>query len=57
MQKGYTDIHRFSAMGFRFSRSKGVVGDCESEGSWRQNSGLTDRNHIEAVNEGKTAIL
>ena len=38
------------------AKSKGVVGDCESEGSWRQNSGLTDRNHIEAVNEGKTAI-
>ena len=28
------------------ANSKGVVGDCESEGSWRQNSGLTNRNHI-----------
>ena len=28
------------------AKTKGVVGDCESEGRWRQISGLTNRNHI-----------
>jgi hypothetical protein len=30
------------------ANSKGVVGDCESEGSWRQTFAPTNRNHIEA---------
>ena len=28
------------------AKTKGVVGDRESEGRWRQISGLTNRNHI-----------
>lgn len=28
------------------AKTKGVVGDCESEGRWRQISGLTNRNHM-----------
>ena len=28
------------------AKTKGVVGDYESEGRWRQISGLTNRNHI-----------
>jgi len=28
------------------ARSKGVAGDCESERSWRQTFGPTDRNCI-----------
>ena len=28
------------------AKTKGVVGDHESEGRWRQISGLTNRNHI-----------
>ena len=28
------------------AKTKGVVGDCESERRWRQISGLTNRNHI-----------
>jgi len=28
------------------AKSKGVHREVESEGSWRQNSGLTNRNHI-----------
>ncbi|WP_409227374.1 hypothetical protein [Gudongella sp. SC589] len=31
------------------AKSKGVLGDEESEGSWRQNSGLTNRNHIRQI--------
>ena len=28
------------------AKTKGVVGDHESEGRWRQISGLTNRNHM-----------
>ena len=37
------------------AKVKGVHREVESEGRRRQNSGLTDRNRIEAVSEGKTA--
>ena len=37
------------------AKGKGVPGDGESEGSRRQTSGLTDRNHIEVASEGETA--
>ncbi len=37
------------------AKGKGVPGDGESEGSQRQNSGPTDRKHIEVVSEGETA--
>lgn len=37
------------------AKSKGVHGDVESERSSRQNSGLTNRNHIEATYKDKTA--
>ena len=38
------------------AKGKGVPGDGESEGSRRQNSGPTDRNHIEVASEGETAL-
>lgn len=40
--------------GKNIAKGKGVPGDGESEGSWRQDSGLTDRNHIhiEVASEG-----
>ena len=37
------------------AKDKGVPGDGGSEGSRRQNSGLTNRNHIKAVHEGEAA--
>jgi len=37
------------------AKAKGVHGEEESEGRWMQNSGLTDRNRIEAVSGGKAA--
>jgi len=36
---------------------KGVAGDCESEGSPRQNAGLTNRKRIEAAQRGKAAQI
>ena len=36
---------------------KGVAGDCESEGSPRQNAGLTDRKRIEAAQRGEVAQI
>ena len=38
------------------AKGKGASGDGGSEGSRRQNSGLTNRNHIEAVHGGKAAV-
>ena len=35
-----------SGSGKDIAKTKGVVGDCESEGRWRQISGLTNRNYI-----------
>jgi hypothetical protein len=35
------------------AKSKGVLGDEESKGSWRQTSGLTNRNHIRHKYVGK----
>jgi len=34
------------------AKSKGVLGDKESEGSWRQTSGLTNRNYIRHIYAG-----
>ncbi|HBP5037252.1 TPA: hypothetical protein L5637_002558 [Pseudomonas aeruginosa] len=39
------------------ARGKGVAGDRESEGSPRQNAGLTNRKRIEAAQRGKTAQI
>lgn len=50
------EVSNPSGSGKDTANGKGVVGDCESEGSRRQNSGLMDRNHTEAVYEGKTAL-
>ena len=38
------------------AKGKGVRREAESEGSRRQTSDLTNRNHIEVAREGKTAI-
>ena len=38
------------------AKGKGVLGDEESEGSRRQTSGLTNRNHIRHRKLGKVAI-
>ena len=38
------------------AKGKGVPGNGESEGSRRQTSGLTNRNHLQAVGEGKAAL-
>ena len=43
--KGCKSLVRPSS-GKNTAKTKGVVGDCESEGRWRQISGLTNRNHI-----------
>ena len=50
------EVSNPSGSGKDTANGQGVVGDCESEGSRRQNSGLMDRNHTEAVYEGKTAL-
>ncbi|AXQ49145.1 hypothetical protein EIZ41_23940 [Shigella sonnei] len=39
------------------ARGKGVAGDCESEGSPRQNAGLTNRKRIEAAQRGEKANI
>ena len=38
------------------AEGKGVHCEVESEGSWRQTSGLTNRNHIRHCKLGKVAI-
>ena len=43
--------------GNRQLNGKGVAGDCESEGSPRQNAGLTNRKRIEAAQRGKKANI
>nr|QDK64914.1 hypothetical protein pA62H2_p64 [Pseudomonas sp.] len=37
--------------------ARGAAGDCESEGSTRQNAGLTNRKRIEAAQRGKVAKI
>ncbi|POA81632.1 hypothetical protein C1882_24365 [Pseudomonas sp. FW305-E2] len=39
------------------ARGKGVAGDCESEGSPRQNAGLKNRKRIEAAQRGDKANI
>ena len=52
---GESPLH--TRQGEVLARGKGVVGDCESEGSPRQNAGLTNRKRIEAAQRGKAAII
>ena len=43
--------------GKNIAKGKGVPSDGESEGSRRQTSDLTNRNHIEVACEGITSLL
>jgi hypothetical protein len=52
---GESPLH--TRQGEVLARGKGVVGDCESEGSPRQNAGLTNRKRIEAAQRGKKANI
>ncbi|WP_232925153.1 hypothetical protein, partial [Pseudomonas sp. S4_EA_1b] len=52
---GESPLH--TRQGEVLARGKGVAGDCESEGSPRQNAGLTNRKRIEAAQRGKKAKI